>query len=216
MTALVLSSTVIQVQWDDVPAIHDNGVITTYEVKYRPLATFGDQISTLTTNTSLLNATLTGLEEYIEYNISVRAYTSVGPGPYSDGVNERTLEDGGFRYFSFNLIFPSLHIIVPGAPPDNVTALVLSSTEINVCWEEVPAINLNGLVTVYMVKSIPVDTFAGQIPTVTINTTLLDVTLTGLEEYVEYNISVRAYTSVGPGPYSDGVILRTLEAGNNI
>ena len=94
MTALVLSSTVIQVQWEDVPAIHDNGVITTYEVKYSPLVTFGGQISTLTTNTSLLNATLTGLEEYMEYNISLRAYTSVGFGPYSDGVIERTLEDG--------------------------------------------------------------------------------------------------------------------------
>ena len=31
---------------------------------------------------------------YTEYNISVRAYTSVGPGPYSVGVVERTDTDG--------------------------------------------------------------------------------------------------------------------------
>ena len=38
---------------------------------------------------------LTGLEEYVEYNITVRAYTSVGPGPYSDPpITERTMEDG--------------------------------------------------------------------------------------------------------------------------
>ena len=38
--------------------------------------------------------TLNGLEEYAEYNLSVRAYTSAGPGPYSAGVVERTDTDG--------------------------------------------------------------------------------------------------------------------------
>ena len=64
-----------------------------------------------------------------------------------------------------------------------------------------------------MVKSIPLDTFRGQISNLAINTSQLNATLSGLEEYVEYNISVRAYTSVGPGPYSDGVIVTTLEDG---
>ena len=32
-----------------------------------------------------------------------------------------------------------------------------------------------------------------------------------LEEYAEYNISVRAFTKVGPGPFSPTVIARTLE-----
>ena len=65
----------------------------------------------------------------------------------------------------------------------------------------------------YMVESIPLDSFVGQIPRVAINTSLLNATLSGLAEYVEYNISVTAYTSVGPGPYSDGLIKRTLEDG---
>ena len=47
-----------------------------------------------TITTTNLSVNITGLEEYVEYNISVRAYTSVGPGPYSDPVTERTLEDG--------------------------------------------------------------------------------------------------------------------------
>ena len=64
-----------------------------YEVQYDPLETFDGQISTETTNTSLMCTNLTGLEEYVEYNISVRAYTSVGPGPYSDPVTERTNSD---------------------------------------------------------------------------------------------------------------------------
>ena len=93
MTATAVSSTEIEVSWEEVPAINENGVITVYEVLYTPLMTFEGQISTNTTNTSQLNITLTGLQEYVEYSISVRAYTSVGPGPYSDGVVNRTLED---------------------------------------------------------------------------------------------------------------------------
>ena len=50
----------------------------------------------------------------------------------------------------------------------------------------------------------------------TITTTNLSVNITGLEDYVEYNISVRAYTSVGPGPYSDPVTVRTSEDGINL
>ena len=99
---MVLSSTEIGVSWEEVPAINQNGIITMYEVQYIPLEIFGGQISTTTVTvnvaTTLLN--LTGLEEYVEYNISVRAYTSAGPGPYSDPVAERTLEDGEKLYSS--------------------------------------------------------------------------------------------------------------------
>ena len=90
---MALSSTEIRVCWDQVPAINQNGQITMYEVQYDPLQTFDGQIYTETTNTSLMCTNLTGLEEYVEYNISVRAYTSEGPGPYSDPVTERTDTD---------------------------------------------------------------------------------------------------------------------------
>ena len=90
---MVLSSTEIEVSWEDVPAINQNGIITMYEVQYIPLETFEYTLTANTTNTSLLFIVLTDLEEYVEYNISVRAYTSAGLGPYSDGVVERTDTD---------------------------------------------------------------------------------------------------------------------------
>ena len=66
-----------------------------HEVRYEPLTTYGGQIQRMTLITTVVgNATLTGLQEYTEYNISVRAYTSVGPGPYSEEVTNRTVEDG--------------------------------------------------------------------------------------------------------------------------
>ena len=58
-----------------------------------PLQTFGGFLVTETVTTSSFLLTISELEEYVEYNISVRAYTSVGPGPYSDGIINRTLED---------------------------------------------------------------------------------------------------------------------------
>ena len=89
-----ISSTEILVSWDEVPAIDQNGVIILYEVQYEPLMTFNEALMTMTMNTSNTSIVVGGLQEYVEYNISVRAYTSVGPGPFSPGVDNRTFEDG--------------------------------------------------------------------------------------------------------------------------
>ena len=93
---MAVSSTEIEVSWEEVPAIDENGIIVLYEIQFVPLETFDDALVTETVNTSgpVLTTNLTGLQEYVEYSISVRAYTSVGPGPYSDPVTRRTLEDG--------------------------------------------------------------------------------------------------------------------------
>ena len=89
-----ISSTDILVSWDEVQPVDQNGIIILYEVQYEPLMTFGGQLMTMAMNTSNTSIVLGGLQEYVEYNISVRAYTSVGPGPFSPGVDNRTFEDG--------------------------------------------------------------------------------------------------------------------------
>ena len=69
-----------------------------YEVMYTPLETFGGNVgSNITTvSGSELSVVLTGLEEYVNYTISVRASTSVGAGPYSVAMTVLTSEDGNF------------------------------------------------------------------------------------------------------------------------
>ena len=89
----MLSSTEMQVSWEEVPAINQSGSIIVYQVRYDPLETLNGEISTNTTNTTMLDTTLNYLEENVDYSISVRAYTVIGPGPYSDGVVNRTDED---------------------------------------------------------------------------------------------------------------------------
>ena len=91
--------------WEEVVPIDQNGVITMYQVLYQPLETFGGAIGPLTVNVTELTADLTNLEEYVNYNISVRAYTSAGEGPYSDGVVELTNEDSEFTFTTWDVKF---------------------------------------------------------------------------------------------------------------
>ena len=95
--------------WVEVPPAERNGVITVYEMQYMPLETCDRTTMYVNlTNITMTSITLTGLEEYVEYNISVRAYTNVGPGPYSDDVMERTNEDGEIDLFSHTHILQPL------------------------------------------------------------------------------------------------------------
>ena len=104
---------------------------------------------------------------------------------------------------------------VPGSSPVNVESEVLSSTSIRVSWEEVSSIDQNGIIMMYEVLFEPLETFGDIVIPSTINTTLFGVVATDLRAYVNYNISVRAYTSVGAGPYSDPISNRTREEGTN-
>ena len=79
--------------WEVLRGLDENGIITNYEVEFEPLD-FPADIFIDTINTTNLSIVITDLEEFVNYNISVRAYTRVGPGPYSDPVTARTFEDG--------------------------------------------------------------------------------------------------------------------------
>ena len=93
-------------------------------------------------------------------------------------------------------------------PPRRVLAFALCSAEIQVIWTEISETDLNGNVTHYEVIYEPL---SDCLPTLSVNTTNITVTLTDLEEIVEYNISVRAHTIHGPGFYSEGIITKTIK-----
>ena len=88
-----------------------------------------------------------------------------------------------------------------------------SPTTIAVTWEEVPPIDQNGVITMYEVMKIPLEDFEGAIvmKTVNVSRSVQFVELKELQEHVSYNISVRAYTSVGAGPYSVIQTVQTLQ-----
>lgn len=93
MTASVVSLSVIEVAWDEVPAIHQNGIITQYEVQY--IQTTDDNtivVNNRAINSQIFITNLTELER-VEYSIRVRAYTIVGPGPFSDAISISTTQE---------------------------------------------------------------------------------------------------------------------------
>ena len=84
----------INVSWMMLDCQDRRGIITMYEVHYTS-SDFDDNIDlTLSTTygdeTSLI---VDGLEEFTNYTIEVRAYTAVGPGPYSAPMDVQTLPD---------------------------------------------------------------------------------------------------------------------------
>ena len=107
--------------------------------------------------------------------------------------------------------------VVPNAPPDNVQALTRSSTAILVTWDTVPEIDRNGIIIQYQVE-FNQSTF-NEVSSSSLTTTdgsQLMVELEELEEYVDYSVRVRAYTSVGPGPFSVAEVNTTQEDGELI
>ena len=81
VTGQKTSSTSILVTWEEVQAELRNGIIAGYTLKYRSLTENDNGIVKAGPNGRQAN--LTGLKEFVEYNISVVAFTVKGDGPPS-------------------------------------------------------------------------------------------------------------------------------------
>ena len=93
--AMTISAMEILVTWDPVPEIGRRGEIDQYEVQFNQ-SSFDEipSINYTMTDGPVLMLSLQNLEAFVEYSIAVRAYTSVGPGPFSPIVNNQTFQDG--------------------------------------------------------------------------------------------------------------------------
>ena len=102
-------------------------------------------------------------------------------------------------------------LLAPASPPSDPTATVESSTSITVSWLEVPAIDQNGIIIEYEVEYTQNTFDINMNQSVMINST--NVELIDLHEYVQYSIRVRAYTSIGSGPYTTAINVTTDQDG---
>ncbi len=103
---------------------------------------------------------------------------------------------------------------VPSGAPTITEALIISPTEAEVSWTEVDPIDRNGIITVYEVDYQPLTVFNGSQDVTRVTTTNITIVLRELHESVQYNITVRAFTNIGGGPFSDPVVDTTQEDGN--
>ncbi|KAM3960723.1 tyrosine-protein phosphatase Lar-like [Aphomia sociella] len=98
---------------------------------------------------------------------------------------------------------------VPGAPPMNVTAVPISPTAIRVSWQPPPAERANGRIAYYKLLCVESERGDSEATVVKLNQTTF--TLDELRRWTEYRIWVLAGTSVGDGPASYPVTVRTHE-----
>ena len=96
----------------------------------------------------------------------------------------------------------------PSAPPVNVRGHNTSSTSILVQWGNVPAEDRNGKILCYTVsyrvgEGVPL--------TKVVNAPATQTTLTGLNEYTEYSITVFANTSKGGGKSNEPAVKVTTD-----
>ena len=90
MTGQNTSSTIISVSWEAIQSELQNGVITGYNITYQSQTENDNGFVEAGPND--LRANLTGLKEFVKYNISVVAFTVKGNGP-SSVIIVRTDED---------------------------------------------------------------------------------------------------------------------------
>ena len=102
----------------------------------------------------------------------------------------------------------------PGGAPQNVTGENTSSTSILVTWEEVQAELRNGIITGYNITYQSLTENDNGIVEAGPNDR--QANLTGLKEFVEYNISVVAFSDKGDGPPSVIVVGTDQDSKSNI
>lgn len=100
--AFPISPTSIQVVWDEVPAIHRNGIIVMYEVEYNQSNSSDAGMNTelVESNVNVLSLNVSG--DFTTYSLRVRAHTEVGPGPYSSAVEVAEEQNGMKRCLYFH------------------------------------------------------------------------------------------------------------------
>ena len=101
---------------------------------------------------------------------------------------------------------------VPSGSPTITKAMAISPTKIEMSWKEVIPIDKNGIIIIYEVDYQPEQVFNEPMTVDVVNTTNTTILLSNLYESVQYNITVRAYTRIGPGPFSSHVLSLTNEA----
>ena len=106
-------------------------------------------------------------------------------------------------------VYVLISLSEPDSAPQNVKGQNTSSTSISVSWEAVPADLQNGIITGYNIAyQSQTENDNGVVET---GPNDLQTNLTGLKEFVKYNISVVAFTAKGDGPPSIIIVVRTDE-----
>ena len=103
---------------------------------------------------------------------------------------------------------------VPGAPPQTINAYPESSTSLRVVWEPPPENKRNGIIAYYKIFYVPKTRSDSEAIVISnINPTAREFVIDELMKWANYRIWMLAGTSVGDGPKSSPIDVKTDEDG---
>ncbi|XP_060093310.1 receptor-type tyrosine-protein phosphatase delta isoform X9 [Heteronotia binoei] len=192
------SSTSILVSWQPPPVEKQNGIITSYSIKYTGIDGEDDKAyDILGIAPDTTQYLLEQLEKWTEYRISVTAHTDVGPGPESESVLIRTDED------------------VPSGPPRKVEVEAVNSTSVKVSWRSPVPNKQHGQIRGYQVHYVKMENGEPRGQPMLKDIMLADaqeMIISGLQPETTYSLTVTAYTTKGDGARSKSRLVSTTGA----
>ncbi|XP_063311189.1 receptor-type tyrosine-protein phosphatase delta isoform X3 [Pelobates fuscus] len=201
------SSTSILVSWLPPPVENQNGIITGYTIKYMLLDGEDNKPHEIMGISSDINQyLLEHLEKWTQYQISMIAYTDVGPGPESVPILIRTDED------------------VPSGPPRKVEVEAVNSTSVKVSWRSPVSNKQHGQIRGYQVHYVRMENGEPKGQPMLKDVMLADaqwqyddtaeheMIISGLQPETAYSITVTAYTTKGDGARSKPKVVSTSGA----
>nr|XP_040571796.1 tyrosine-protein phosphatase Lar-like isoform X3 [Lepeophtheirus salmonis] len=171
---------------------HSGENIVSYELYWND--TFTNDFQNQKSLDIISNYTLEGLYPNTLYHVWLGAKSRRGEGATTPPIAVRTEQ------------------YVPGAPPDLVKAYAESSTSLRVVWSPPPPGKRNGKITYYEIYYVPSARPDSEATMVEIkNPEAREYVIDELRKYTEYRLWMLAGTSVGDGPISYPVVVKTGE-----
>ena len=161
-------------------------------------------------NVSVGNATqytITGLQEFSAYILTITAFIGVGSSPPAS-VLVNTSSAGASDDLTTRWLtpFPSLPT-APSAPPNNLTEVNKTFSSVTISWGEVPCQDQNSVIVEYRVLYGAVTIGVGG---TVANTSGRTLTVNGLFPYTNYSVELSAVNSDrAMGPYSSPLFVVT-------
>jgi len=130
---------------------------------------------------------------------------------YSLFVFSDQLTKNNNNNYSNNTIF-IFSLLVPSHGPENVSSTEVNSTTFEITWAALSERVAHGVIKMYQVRLFLKEncTLAQSELYSRFNTTSTNMALRGLSICAKYEVSIRGYTVVGPGPYSRPIVLHTF------
>ncbi|XP_061168000.1 protein sidekick-2-like [Saccostrea echinata] len=190
VTLRAVNATALRISWAPLPSQDWNGQPKGYRILYREDNGTSWRSVNLTLDRDFF--ILSGLEEWMVYEVKMQSYNDVGNSAFSSVQRERTRDAR------------------PSSGPVSVDCRTNSSTSIRCTWGDVPYLDQNGIILGYKVlyRDMSSSHIEPEVLKVVGNETK-SVLIGGLRKYVDYQIQLLAYTRMGDGELSQPPVEKT-------